>query len=188
MITLLQTRTYVLHIILYRTYVLMSIWPIMLCVFEFIGINEAVIYRAALNRALKQDLKINGKYVETITADGIILATPTGSTAYNLSSGGPILTPTSSNLVITPICSQSMPRCSIVTSGNDEIDIAIDLAISSSTEDFPLLVIDSEERFSLQDKDRIVIGKAHDSVKIIKVEENSFYQVLQMKLSQARLK
>ena len=92
----------------------------------FVGFNDAVITRGAFSRMLRVAVEINGRYVETFLADGIIVATPTGSTAYNLSAGGPIIVPGAQNLVITPICPHSLSVRSIVVSEEDEIFLRVE--------------------------------------------------------------
>ena len=93
---------------------------------EYTALNEAVIYRGSLMHILNIPLWINSKPIADFLCDGVIISTPTGSTAYNLSSGGPVLVPTSENIAITPIC-QRNPYCSsIVTSGEDVICASTD--------------------------------------------------------------
>lgn len=153
----------------------------------FTGLNEVVLHRGSLSRALKFDLSINGSYIQTFSADGLIVATPTGSTAYNLSAGGPILMPASDNLVITPICSHSSGNFSIVASGNDKIRIKM---LYRDSEDCccgqsPLLTADSCETYALTDMDEVEVTRAGQTLKMVKTQVSSFYRTLQKKLAES---
>ena len=153
-------------------------------VYSFVALNEASFYRSTLLKAFTAELYINGMLTQTVVGDGLIVATPTGSTSYNLSAGGPVLTPNSSNIVLTPISPKYFPRSSIVANGTDEI--AVKIIIDSIVKDGnPALQIDGSSAFTLNDSDVIEISQNQECVKIIKVTSQSFYQVLRKKLSKA---
>ena len=149
---------------------------------RFIGLNEASIHRATLLHALSLDVMINTKHTETVVGDGVIVATPTGSTSYNLSAGGPVLTPTSKSMVITPVCSKYFPQSSIVIDGEDETEISVQYE-TTNEEGAPWVVVDGEIRFPLQNGDLVRIKRAIHTAKIIKITDKSFYQILREKLS-----
>lgn len=149
---------------------------------SFIALNEFCIYRAMLMHALSAELKINGKHTETVRGDGLIIATPTGSTSYNLSAGGPILTPTSQNIVITAVAAHTLSHPSIVTDGNDLVSVRVGFGSLGDTE-HAFLEIDGNERFELCDGDIINVRRAKHFAKIIKATDKSFYQTLREKLS-----
>lgn len=151
-------------------------------VFTFVSLNEATIYRSTLLHALKIEVAINGKSTETLSADGLILATPTGSTSYNLSAGGPVLTPTSNSIVITPVAPIFYPRSSIVTDGSDETEAQISFETVNET-GAPCIEVDGDTRFALENGDIVKIRRAPHSAKIIKISDKSFYQILREKLS-----
>ncbi len=155
-------------------------------VLEFVGLNEASIYRSTLLHALKIEVSINSKPTETLCADGVIVATPTGSTSYNLSAGGPVLTPTSNSIVITPVSPKFYPRSSIVTDGADETEIKIGFETINETGS-PCIEVDGDTRFALQNGDMIKIRRAPHSAKIIRISDKSFYQILREKLSKASM-
>ena len=152
---------------------------------EFIALNEVCAYRATLMHALTAELSINGKHTETVSGDGLIISTPTGSTSYNLSAGGPVLTPTSQNIVITPVAAHSFSHPSIVTDGGDASTVKISFG---NTEDkgFAYLEVDGNERYELRDGDTVNIRKAKHMTKIIKATDKSFYQTLREKLYRAK--
>lgn len=152
-------------------------------VYEFAALNEATLYRAKLMRAFTANVSINGKHTEALSGDGMLVATPTGSTSYNLTAGGPVLTPDAENLVITPIASKYFPQSSIVVSGNDKIGINVEINSAYEKTDCVSLEVDADESFDIRSGDVIQIEKAEHCAKIIKVDDKSFYQILREKLS-----
>ncbi|MBO5338758.1 MAG: NAD(+)/NADH kinase [Clostridia bacterium] len=153
-------------------------------IYSFVALNEASFYRSTLLKAFTAELYINDMLTQTVVGDGLIVATPTGSTSYNLSAGGPVLTPNSSNIVLTPIAPKYFPRSSIVANGDDNIEIRIIVDSFVKTGN-PALQIDGDNAFELNDGDIIKIKKNDKSAKIIKLTNVSFYQVLRKKLSKA---
>lgn len=142
---------------------------------EYSALNEAVIYRGSLMHILDIPLYINQKPITSLLCDGIIICTPTGSTAYNLSAGGPVLVPTSENMAITPICQRNPSCSSIVTSGND--------IVCASTDKTAFLCIDGQKQIRIEKGAKLVFTKSAKKTKIIKVSDGSFYTALQKKLS-----
>ena len=153
-------------------------------VYSFVALNEASFYRSTLLKAFVAEVFINGMHTQTVVGDGLIVATPTGSTSYNLSVGGPVLTPNSKNIVLTPISPKYFPRSSVVANGEDEIEIRV-LVDSIVKTGNPALQIDGDDAFTLNDGDVIKIKRNVKDAKIIKVTNQSFYQVLRKKLSKA---
>lgn len=154
---------------------------------SFVALNEATVYRAKLMKAFGMKISINGKHTETVSGDGVIIATPTGSTSYNLSAGGPLLTPTSDNVVITPIASKYFPQSSLVVGGEDVIDVKVKIDGLYENAAFASLEIDADEAFDLCDGDTVRIKRAEHEVAIIRVSDRSFYQTLREKLSETDL-
>lgn len=151
---------------------------------SYVALNEATLNRATLMKAFKMEIYINDKHTNTVLGDGLILSTPTGSTSYNLSAGGPILTPTANNMVITPIAPISFPSNPLVTAGDDVIQIKITIN-NISKKGNVALEIDGSESIEIKDGDIIKVEKAEHYAKIIKVSDRSFYQLLKEKLSKA---
>lgn len=153
-------------------------------VYSFVALNEASFYRSTLLKAFVAEVCINDMLTETVVGDGLIVATPTGSTSYNLSVGGPVLTPSSKNIVLTPISPKYFPRSSVVANGEDsiEIKVVVDSIVKTGN---PALQIDGDDAFTLNDGDVVKIERNDKDAKIIKVTSQSFYQVLQKKLSKA---
>ena len=150
--------------------------------FSFAGLNESSVFRSTLTHALNLEVSINGKLTETIVGDGVIVATPTGSTSYNLSASGPVLTPTSGSMVITPVSPKFFPRSSIVIDSSDEVEINVGWS-KVSENGSPSIDIDGYLRQNLENGDIIKIRKAQHKTKIARVSDTSFYQILCQKLS-----
>lgn len=150
-------------------------------VHSFVALNEATLFRSTMKKAFSAEVYINGMDTETVLGDGVIVSTPTGSTSYNLSAGGPVLTPESNNMVITPLSPMRFVCSSIVTSGEDAIEIKISIGSHLKNEAVSL-EIDGDSSFEMYDGDVLKIEKAENTAKIIKVSDTSFYQILKKKL------
>ena len=152
---------------------------------DFLGINEAVLHRAALNRALRFSISVNGNIIHNFAGDGILVAPPTGSTAYNISAGGPVLMPASDCFVITPICSQYRSSCPLVVSARDEIEITIrELPhFIPGSDSPPVMDVDSFSRHTVQPGSTVTFRKSPRRVRMLKLNEDSFYIALKKKLS-----
>lgn len=152
---------------------------------SFLGFNEAVIHRASLNRALKFSVSVNGNCINQFSGDGILVATPTGSTAYNISAGGPVLMPASDCFVITPVCSQFRANCPLVVPGEDSIEITVlpVLRTGDNDDDQPLLEIDSFQRFVVEPGTTVRFFKSDRRARMIKIGKDSFYAALKKRLS-----
>ena len=151
---------------------------------NLIALNEASLNRATLMKAFKMEIFVNNKHTNTVLGDGLIVSTPTGSTSYNLSAGGPILTPTANNMVITQIAPIYFPGTPLVTAGDDVIEIKV--SVDNITKKGSVaLEIDGSESIEIKSGDIVRIKRAEHFAKIIKVSERSFYQLLKEKLSKA---
>ncbi|MEN2995042.1 MAG: NAD(+)/NADH kinase [Thermodesulfovibrio sp.] len=144
---------------------------------EYLGLNDIVIGKGIMAKISDFDLIINNVYVSTIKADGIIISTPTGSTAYNLSAGGPILYPTLKGLVFTPICPHTLSVRPLVLPDN----FVIEIVISSSTKDI-FLTIDGQVGLPLQKNDRVKCKIANEKTYIIAPLGRDYFRVLREKL------
>ncbi len=150
---------------------------------RFLGLNEAVLSRGGLCRAVDFTLSINGSSVMAFPADGVIVATPTGSTAYNFSASGPILMPDADNLVITPICASSLLRSSLVTSGSDTVELEISGDRIFEEKELPQLITDGFRKYSVDFGDRVIVRRSEKVLKIYGGEKGDFLRVLQQKMS-----
>ena len=147
-----------------------------------VALNDIVVSRKGDDlRIIYFKLFVNGELLNSYEADGIIISTPTGSTAYNMSAGGPIVEPTASLTVITPICSHALNTRSIVLSSDDEIVIEIGEGRRGNIEKV-LVTFDGATSVPLETGDRLTICKAKESTKIMKINKISFLEILRRKM------
>lgn len=144
-------------------------------------INDVVINKAALARIIEIEVELNGMHVNCFRADGLIVSTPTGSTAYNLSAGGPIVYPTMNALVITPICPFTLTNRPIVMP--DDADI--ELILKEGSEDV-VLTLDGQIGFDMEPEDRVTIRKSVTSFNMIQSPNRNYFDVLRNKLKWGR--
>lgn len=144
---------------------------------EYICLNDAVITKSALARIIDLQASINGQYVTTYKADGLIIGTPTGSTAYNLAAGGPIIHPDMHSLIMTPICPHTLTNRPIVIPDTSVINIAL----KSENEDV-FLTLDGQVGFTLRYQDTVQIKKAEHMISVIRSPERSYFEILRTKL------
>ena len=148
---------------------------------EDIALNDIVVTRLGAVRLIRFTVYVNGELLNSYQADGVIISTPTGSTAYNLSAGGPIVQPTASMIVITPICSHALNTSSIVISAEDEIVIEIGPGRDGETEEAGIS-FDGDKNVEVHTGDRIVIRKAKETTKLLKLSRVSFLETLRRKM------
>lgn len=143
----------------------------------FYCLNDACITRGTLSRMVRLKTFVNDSYIDTYFGDGLLISTPTGSTAYSLSAGGPIINPGVRVMLMTPICPHSLSSRSLVVSDEDTIKIEI-------VDDYQdvHLTTDGQQGYKLRSGDRVIIKKAPFSAKLIKVSNRNFYDVLRTKL------
>ncbi len=144
---------------------------------EFIVLNDAVINKGALARIIDLETTINGEYLTTFKSDGLIISTPTGSTAYNLSAGGPIVYPSLHCIIITPICPHTLTNRPIVIPDHVEIR-----AVLKSRQQEVILTLDGQQGFSLEFEDIVEVRKAEDRILLIKSPYRHYFEVLREKL------
>lgn len=145
-----------------------------------IALNEIVVGRGGALNVVRFSVNVNGRFLNSYAADGVILATPTGSTAYNLSAGGPILEPNSSMILMTPVSPHSMINRSIVFSDTAQIEIALTKTGPSGA----LVAFDGSGSVAdLKDGDLLRIVKSDKRTKILTLSKESFLEILQNKMS-----
>ena len=149
-----------------------------------IALIDVIIARAGFSRLVELKIYVNGELLSIYNADGIIVSTPTGSTGYSLSAGGPIIFPQTDVIVITPICPHSLQARSLVVSGEDRIMIEIGRRRKTQKEE-AMVTFDGRSAQELETGDRIEIYKAQETTQLIRLKGRSFYQVLQNKIGTA---
>ena len=141
-------------------------------------LNDVAINKSAVARIIEMRVSVAGLFVSTFRGDGLIVATPTGSTAYNLSAGGPIIYPTMGAVVITPICPHMLTNRPLVLP--DELDIEIGLTTPDAKDIF--LTLDGQEGFEISDSDRVLVRKSEERVLLVQSPEKNYFDVLRNKL------
>ncbi len=149
--------------------------------FRDVSLNDIVVARSANLRLIHFRLYVNGELLNSYEADGVIISTPTGSTAYNLSAGGPIVEPTAEMIVITPICSHALNTSSIVLSAEDELVIEIGEGKHNKTEE-ALIAFDGTDAIKMVTGEKVIIRRSGAAAKIIKLNKISFLETLRRKM------
>ena len=149
---------------------------------RFTALNDVVINRMGFSRMISTRAYVNDALVNTYYGDGIIVATPTGSTGYNLSAGGPIVTPEAELMVITPICPHSLNMRSVVVGAKDRIRITVD-TIRDSFKGRAVMTVDGQESVELENEDVVEIVCSERRTKLIRFKDRGFFKVLHLKLS-----
>ena len=149
--------------------------------FSDVALNDIVIHRGGELKLLDYIIYVNGEHLYTYSSDGIILSTPTGSTGYSMSAGGPIVEPGAELIVITPINPHSLNGKSIIISADDEVIIEIGAGRRKEVEKAQV-TFDGRESVALQSGDRIKISKSENVVEIINISNISFLKTLRKKM------
>ena len=144
-------------------------------------LNDVVINKSALARIIEIEAYFNQQFVNSFRADGLIVSTPTGSTAYNLSAGGPVIFPSMNAIVITPICPFTLSNRPIVVPDDSDIE----LRLKTDKEDVAL-TLDGQVGFALQVEDRVMIRKSKTTFKLIQPANRNYFDVLRDKLRWGR--
>ncbi len=142
------------------------------------ALNDVVVNKGQLARLIEFEVHVDGEFVSNTRGDGIIVATPTGSTAYALSAGGPILHPTLAALILVPICPHTLSYRPLAINSSSEVEIVM---INSSSQS-AFLTFDGQMGHALRDHDRIRVRRADHAVTLIHPLDHSHYDVLRTKL------
>lgn len=144
-------------------------------------LNDVVINKAALARIIEIDVALNGQFVNSFRADGLIVATPTGSTAYNLSAGGPIIFPSMNAVVLTPICPFTLTNRPIVVPDSAEIELKL-----VNENEGVVLTLDGQIGHTMAAGDRVLIRKSRTTFNIVQPPNRNYFDVLRNKLKWGR--
>ncbi len=141
-------------------------------------LNDAVIHKGSLSRPIQIELDIDGKFLSSYSGDGLIISTPTGSTAYSLSAGGPIITPNEVNIyLLTPICPHSLAQRPMIIPSTSDFRARIE------TESVNLLLtIDGQEAIEISGKDEILIRQSNRNIFLVTHPQKNFFEILREKL------
>ena len=147
-------------------------------VFRFQTLNDLVINKRTLARIIDLDVEINGEFLTTFRADGLIISTPTGSTAYNLAAGGPILYPTIESLILTPICPFTLTNRPIIIPDSAIIQIKM----GKESEKTVILTFDGQVGFDLYFGDKVIIQKSEEKIRLLRPPDHSYFSIIRNKL------
>jgi NAD+ kinase len=147
------------------------------CVAEYTALNDVVAGKGTISRMADFDMFLNGVFITNYKADGLIISTPTGSTAYSLSSGGPILVPNVDGFVITPVSPHSLTYRPLVVHDSAQFEILV-----KTTPEESYLTVDGQVGTPLRSGDRVICKKSGDHVILLRLQHKNFFDVLRTKL------
>ena len=143
---------------------------------DYIALNDVVITKSAMSRIIDLAVSVDGRHATAYRADGLIISTPTGSTAYNLSAGGPILFPTMDAVVLTPIAPHTLSNRPIVLPGAQRIDVTL------RVDQEVMLTMDGQVGVPLRERDVVEVQKARARIRLLRFDQKDFFSVLRTKL------
>ncbi|MFK5882077.1 MAG: NAD(+)/NADH kinase [Sulfurospirillum sp.] len=146
---------------------------------KLVAFNDAVFVRDNITTMSTVEAFVDGQMINSYRGDGLIVSTPTGSTAYNISAGGPVVYPLTQALILTPICPHSLTQRPLV--------LPVDFEIEFKSEDDIQIVIDGQERYRMRDFDKVTVKIATRSAKLIHSLERNYFEVLKTKLNWGNL-
>ena len=144
---------------------------------EFLALNDVVVTKSAIARMAEVDVTVNGEFVANYKADGVIVSTPTGSTAYSLAAGGPVLEPAVDAFLITPVSPHALTNRPLVVRDSTEIVILV-----RSTPEETFLTVDGQSGMPVLQGDRVVCRKSEHKVQLLRLPGRTFFDVLRTKL------
>jgi NAD+ kinase len=145
---------------------------------SLLALNDMVVTKSGIARVLRLRVSVNGEHLASYPADGVIVATPTGSTAYSLSAGGPILDPRVQALVITPICPHTFNSRAVVVAGDDVVTVEV-----ASPDPEATLTVDGRVGVTLTAVRRVIVRRATQRTRFIRLGDTRFYGILRTKLA-----
>ncbi len=141
------------------------------------ALNDIVLHKGEVAHLISFEIWVGKEFICSFTADGLIVSTPTGSTAYSLAAGGPIIHPQMEAIIVTPICPQTMATRPIIFSANEKLMVKLDRVRARSQ-----VMVDGQSGFALNKDDQVEIKRAPHKITLVKFPEASFYGVLRQKL------
>jgi NAD+ kinase len=143
---------------------------------EYVALNDVVVTKSAMSRIIQLEVSVEAQFATGYRADGLIISTPTGSTAYSLSAGGPIVFPTMDAVVLTPICSHTLTNRPIVVPGHHRIEVTL------LTDQDVMLTLDGQVGFALKEADTVEVRQATPRIRLLRFPQTDFFSVLRTKL------
>jgi NAD+ kinase len=140
-------------------------------------LNDVVISKGTLARMIELKIAIEGRFVTNLRSDGLIVSSPTGSTAYSLSAGGPIIDPAVQSLILTPVCPHTLTHRPLIVPGNVKVDLTL-----TSRDDGAMATLDGQVGVSIAQGDTVTIHTSENRTRLIRFPESNYYDVLREKL------
>ena len=150
---------------------------------HYLAVNDAVIAHGKLSKIVDFSLCLNGEEISKYRADGLLFATPTGSTAYSLSAGGPIISPQMDCILMTPVCPHSLFSRSVLFEGGSTLSVSAKIPDGCSC----VLTVDGEVNINIGEADRVIIRKSDQKLKLISINKLNFYRKLNRKLREREI-
>lgn len=144
---------------------------------SFVALNDVVLNKGAIARVLDFDVWADGRFISTYKSDGLIISTPTGSTAYSLAAGGPVVVPAVNAFIVTPICAHTLTNRAIVLPDSMALEVAM-----KSHQESVYLTVDGQVAIALRSDDRVCVRRSGSFVTLIQPPEKTYFEVLRQKL------
>lgn len=150
---------------------------------HYLSVNDAVIARGQLSRIIDLHVALNGEEIAKYRADGLLFSTPTGSTAYSLSAGGPIVAPQLDCILMTPVCPHSLFSRSVLFEGNSVLSVSVKIPGDCCC----VLTVDGEKNVGIQADDTVIIKKSDLKLRLLSINKRNFYRKLNEKLKEREI-
>ena len=150
---------------------------------HYLAVNDAVVAHGQLSKIVDLSLSLNGEEISKYRADGLLFATPTGSTAYSLSAGGPIISPQMDCILMTPVCPHSLFSRSVLFEGESTLSVSAKIPDGCSC----VLTVDGEVNINIAETDRVIVRKSVQQLKLISINKLNFYRKLNRKLKEREI-
>jgi NAD+ kinase len=144
---------------------------------SFLALNDVVLNKGAIARIFDLEVRVDGEFVSTYKSDGLIVSTPTGSTAYSLAAGGPIVTPSVDAFLITPICAHTLTHRPLVVPSSTNIEVTV-----KSLREAAYLTVDGQVGIAAYSEDVVRVRKANSFVELVRPPATTYFRILQKKL------
>ena len=144
---------------------------------SFLALNDVVLNKGAIARVLDFDVRVDGQFISSYKADGLIVSTPTGSTAYSLAAGGPVIAPSVEAFIVTPICAHTLSNRPVVLPDSAQIEVKV-----KSYGESVYLTVDGQVGVALRSEDAVHMRRASSVVELIQSPQKNYFEILRQKL------
>jgi NAD+ kinase len=144
---------------------------------SFLALNDVVLNKGAIARVLDFDVCVDGQFISTYKADGLIVSTPTGSTAYSLAAGGPVIAPSVEAFIVTPICAHTLTNRPIVLPDSAQIEVEV-----KSQRESVYLTVDGQVGIAVRSEDAVHMRRASSVVELVQSPQKNYFEILRQKL------